>query len=138
MVGLTTIVLQTACAGSIDGETPYLGPLEFLGQAPDSPMVLLLRTAFDDPDGDLGSGVLEVMVNDQSSGIGALDLEPLFFENNLDLDDTSGVLDFVVEVALDSSSVPEGGALFKIGVRAVDAETHVSNTQEVTLEITLQ
>ena len=137
LLGGCVLFLQSACTGSLDGQTPSLGPLEFIGQAPDSPMVLLLRTAFDDPDGDLGGGVLEVLVNDQDSGLGALDLEPLFFENNLNLDDTSGVIDFVVEVSL-GSSIPEGGAVFKIGVRAVDAQLNVSNTQEVNLEISAQ
>ncbi len=47
----------------------------------------------------------------------------------------AGALDFVVEIAIDESSIPAEGAVFKIGARAVDSESHVSNTQERTLEI---
>jgi hypothetical protein len=131
-------VLDFGCAGqaiNLDGYTPSLGPLEYMGQAPDSPEVLLLHVEFSDPDGDLGNGVLEIFANDQSTDIGGLPLEPLFFENDLALDAVAGALDFVVEIAIDESSIPEEGAVFKIGARAVDSESHVSNTQERMLEI---
>ena len=136
VIGMLVSVL--GCAGqsvNLDGHTPSLGPLEYMGQAPDSPEVLLLHIEFSDPDGDLGNGVLEIFANDQSTDIGGLSLEPLFFENDLSLDAVAGELDFVVEIAIDESSIPEEGAVFKIGARAVDSESHVSNTQERTLEI---
>ncbi len=129
-------VLSLGLIGTIgcdDGVTPALSDFRFDGSAEDSALVLLLSVDFHDGDGDLSDGVLETFIDDRPTTAGALGLTALFLESGLALGVTDGTLEFVLELALDSSAVP--GGTFRIGARATDGLQHSSSTQEITLKI---
>ena len=67
-----------------DGVTPVLSDLAFEGQAVDSPLVLLLRVDFNDPDADLADGHLETFINKRATSAGQLPLLPLYLQSDLD------------------------------------------------------
>lgn len=119
--------------GCYDGVSPSLHDLRFDGQAPDSPVVLLFSVDFEDPNGDLGHGLLETFINGRASGLGALGLEPTFLWNELPLDATEGTLELVLELSL--AEPPSDGAEFELGVRALDSLGHVSAPATVRMRV---
>lgn len=115
------------------GPTPRLSSLHFDGQAPDSPLVLLLSIAFEDEDGDLGEGALETFINQKATSAGALQLLPIFLQSDVDPESTEGVLRFVLELSFNED--PKSGTSFSLGARAVDEAQHTSRTQEIKLSL---
>jgi len=128
--------LLLAGMGCSDGVTPALHNLVYKGQAPDSTVVLLLEVDFDDPDGDLGEGFLEVFIDGQSTSLGLLDLSPIFVRNAVDTDATSGTLAIPLELALEEDTLPPSGTTFSVGFRATDAADHTSAEVSTFLKLT--
>jgi hypothetical protein len=116
------------------GGDPDLKNLTFRGQAPDSPLVLLLSVDFTDSDGDLAGerGRLETFINQR--GAESLPFTSLFVDNGLDPGATAGTLDFVLEIAF-ADEVPASGTTFTLGARAVDGAGNASDIQEIKLKI---
>lgn len=125
-----TLALSLGCG---DGRTPRLTSLRFDGQAPDSPLVLLLSVSFEDDDGDLGAGGLETFINQKPTSAGALELLPIFLQSDVDPEATTGVLDFVLELSFNEE--PQDGSSFTLGARAVDGARNASSTQEIKLRL---
>lgn len=130
-LALSSILLAACDPG--DGKTPRVEELRFDGQAPDSELVLLFTVVFSDPDGDLGEGFLETFINGRPSGLGQLDLKPLFLFNELPLDATEGELAFSLELALNGE--PEPNTQFDLAMRAIDAAGNPSESESVRLEV---
>lgn len=130
LVACMALLLGAACG---DGMTPRITSLSFDGQAPDSDLMLLFTAAFEDDDGDLGDGFLETFVNGRPSGLGELDLRNWFLWSDLPLDATRGDVSFALELVL--SDVPEGGASFDFGARAVDGAGNASETATIRLAV---
>lgn len=128
---LVLVTLPLAACG--DPQTPRLLALQFDGQAPDSPLVLLLSVAFEDEDGDLGEGGLETFINQKATSAGALELLPIFLQSDVDPSATEGVLRFVLELSFREE--PQSGTSFTLGARAVDGAQHTSSTQEIKLRL---
>jgi hypothetical protein len=133
---LPLLLVSTFAAGCGDGVTPSLSNFRFVGQAEDSPLVLLLAVDFSDGDGDLGAGSLETFIDDRPTSAGALPLTALFLESDVPLDATSGTLRFVLELAF-ADDAAEDGASFALGCRATDAAQRSSSTQTVKLTLDL-
>ncbi len=125
----------TLC-GCGDEVTPNLRALRFMGQAPDSTAVLLFEIDFYDGDGDLDQGVLETFIGQRTSGLGALDLTPIFARSGLEGGESEGTLEVVVELALPRDEpLPEDGSSFELGFRAQDGAGRTSNLSQVALTI---
>jgi hypothetical protein len=124
--------LLTAACG--DGRTPVLRDLRFDGQAPDSPLVILLSVGFEDPDGDLGDGHLLTLINGTPTSAGQLPLLPIFISSGVDDRATSGRLDFVLELSF-ADRPPPAGSAFTLGARATDGDNNTSGTQEIRLRL---
>ena len=131
---LLPVLLTAALTGCGDPRTPQLSNLRLDGQAPDSPLVLLLSFDFADDDGDLAEGVLDTFINSEPTSAGPLTLLPIFISSDLDLDAASGHLDFVLELSF-ADPPPPSGSTFTMGARATDGANHTSTTQEVRLKL---
>ena len=136
-----------AC-GCSDGKTPSLSSLHYDGASPDSSLVLLLSTQFDDPDGDLATCtaaqadtdalcILDTFINGKPTSAGPLELLPLFVQAGLPSDAPSGTLHFVLELSFDGAPPPDGST-FTLGARVSDAAQNTSSTQELKLKLTEQ
>lgn len=130
LAALLGVLVASACS---DEHAPRLHDLSFAGQAPESDLVLIFTVGFEDPDGDLGRGVLETFVNERPSGLGPLSLEPIFLWSRVPLDATFGEIEFVLELSLDEA--PSDGTEFKLGVRVLDEQAHVSNVADIVLRV---
>ena len=128
------LLIACASAGCGDGETPSLKNFTFDGQAQDSPLVLLLRDDFEDPDGNLANGSLTTFINDRATSAGDLELFPIFVQSGVDPEATSGRLEFVLELSF-VDGPPEDGTSFELGARAVDEDGNASSTQELRLAL---
>lgn len=104
------------------------------GQAPDSPLVLLLSFDFADDDGDLVDGVLDTFINSEPTSAGPLPLLPMFVTSDEAPGATAGHLEFVLELSFADPPPPSGSA-FTLGARATDGANHTSSTQEVRLKL---
>ena len=120
--------------GCTDGETPQISDLRFDGQAVDSPLVILLSVAFNDPDGNLSDGTLQTFINGSPTSAGALPLMPIFLSSDLEPEATSGRLDFVLELSF-ADDPPPAGSSFTLGARALDGDDNPSSTQEIRLQL---
>lgn len=118
-------------SGCGDGVTPRLLSLAYHGQAADSPTVLLFDLEFEDEDRDLGGGILETFIDGRSSGLGLLDLEPIFHWSDLPLEANRGTLSFVLEIAAPGDDAPP--VEFDLGTRVQDEQGHTSSTLQVRL-----
>jgi hypothetical protein len=127
---LVCALLVSACG---DGRTPSLSSLSFDGQAPDSPLVLLLSVEFEDDDGDLADGGLDTFINQKATSAGALDLLPIFLQSEVAPEATSGRLEFVLELSFNEEQQP--GSSFTLGARAADGAGNTSTTQEIKLRL---
>jgi hypothetical protein len=136
LVGLPVVVAATLCGCG--------GPLELSnfrldGQAPDSPLVLLLSVDFRSEQRTLGTGVLETFIEGRPTSAGRLPMPPLFLQAGLALDAPEGTLPFVLELSL-GDNPPPSGSVFRLGVRATDAGSeesppNSSATQEIRVRI---
>jgi len=133
LAALVSAFVAAACG---DGVTPELRRFAFVGQAPDSPLVLLFELDFFDGDADLARGGIEPFIDDQATSLGTLALLPIFIENEVAEDATSGTLDITLELSLTEESLPPSGTTFTMSVRAIDEAQRVSNEPSVDLEIT--
>lgn len=133
---LVAAALATGLAGACemsDGISPEVRQVEFLGQAPDAPLVVITRLTFFDPDGDLGEGTLETFVNSRPSGLGILELTPYFLFAEVPLDANEGSFDFQLELNLDAGG-PDSSS-FDLGFRLIDADGNTSRTRSVRLRV---
>lgn len=121
------------CAGCPESGAPRILDFRYDGQAPDSPSVLLFSLDFEDLERDLGAGVMETFVDGRASGLGQVELAPIFRWNETPLDASAGSLEFVLELAIEN--VPESNRTFSVGVRLVDQLSNVSLPREVQLSI---
>lgn len=119
--------------GCLESEAPRIIDFRYDGQAPDSPSVLLFSLDFEDIGRDLGQGVMETFVDGRASGLGQIELAPIFRWNEIPLDAPAGSLEFVLELAIEN--VPDANRSFSVGVRLVDQLLHVSMPSEVRLSI---
>ena len=124
-------LLLSGCPNDI--VSPRINELTFVGQAPDAPSVLIFQVDFEDPDGDLGDGVLETFINSRPSGIGLLELNSIFLFSELPLDATRGSFDFVIEVSFDEDT--PAGASFEFGARLLDSSENNSSTTTINLKL---
>ncbi len=123
----------TGCA---DPEIPALSSFRFLGQAEDSPLVLLLSVDFADADADIGTGTLELFLDDSAQAARTLDMTPLFLSSGLDADTaTAGKLRFAVELGIDANDPPTQAQELALSAQAVDAAGQVSNRVTVHLRV---
>ncbi len=129
--GLVTAAAMIGCG---DGHTPRLVGLTLDGQAPDSPLVLLLSLDFVDDDGDLDEGVLDTFINGSPTSAGPMPLLPMFVGSDLEPGSTQGHLEFVLELSF-ADPPPPSGASFTLGARASDGGQHTSTTQELRLKL---
>lgn len=134
MKSLSGPCLLLALCACPDGQTPALSHLSFDGQAPDSPVVLLLSVAFEDDIGDLSDGVLDTFINQRATSAGSLDLLPIFLRSDIEPDATSGTLHFVLELSF-NDNVPDDGTTFTLGARATDSAGNASTMQEIKLRL---
>ena len=125
--------LAFAAGGCGDGVTPSLSNLRFDGQAPDSPLVLLLSFDFVDEDGDLAEGGLDTFINQRATSAGSLEMLPIFLQSGVEPGATSGRLEFVLELSFNEE--PRDGSSFSLGARAIDAARNTSTTQEIRLRL---
>ncbi|HEY1099282.1 MAG TPA: hypothetical protein VGF99_10145, partial [Myxococcota bacterium] len=95
-----TVLAAIVAGGCSDGFTPSLHNFTYDGLAPDSSTVLLLSVDFEDPDGNLGGGLMESFLDGRPTGAGDLELAPMFSQTGLPLDAKSGDLQFVLELNL--------------------------------------
>lgn len=128
------VLLAALLAGCGDGHTPQLSNLALDGQAPDSPLVLLLSLDFKDDDGDLADGVLDTFINGTPTSAGALPLLPIFIASDVEPGATRGHLEFVLELSF-ADPPPASGSSFTMGARATDGGNSTSTTQEVRLKL---
>lgn len=136
MRSAATLSLLTLCACG-DGRTPALANLSFDGQAPDSPLVLLLSVDFEDDIGDLSDGGLDTFINQRATSAGALELLPIFLQSDVEPDARSGTLDFVLELSF-RDGAPQDGTSFTLGARATDGAGNTSGTQEIKLRLDIE
>lgn len=133
---VAVLMFAISTAGCGDEVTPELRALRYLGQSPTSTAVLLFEIDFYDGDGDLDQGVLETFIGQRTSGLGALDLTPIFARSQLEAGTTEGTLQVVVELALPRGEpLPDDGSSFDLGFRAQDGAGRTSNLSQVTLVI---
>ena len=131
---LLPLLLCAPLAACGDPAAPRLTNLRLDGQAPDSPLVLLLSLDFSDDDGDLADGVLDTFINSEPTSAGPMPLLPIFLTSDLEAGETAGHLDFVLELSF-ADPPPPSGSNFTLGARATDAANHTSATQEVRLKL---
>jgi hypothetical protein len=129
-----TALAGVALAGCGEPGTPRLSNLHLDGQAPDSPLVLLLSLDFADDDADLSDGVLDTFINNEPTSAGPLPLLPIFVGSDVDTAATAGHLEFVLELSF-ADPAPPSGSTFTLGARATDAADRTSTTQEVRLQL---
>jgi hypothetical protein len=127
---LVSALLFAACG---DGVTPEITALNFKGQAPDAPLVVVTEVEFSDPDGDLADGFIETFVNNKPSGLGQLSLVPYFLFAEEPLNAGFGAFDFQLELNLGEDT--EDVAVFDLGFRLTDAAGHVSPTKSIRLRL---
>lgn len=127
----------SGCGLGLESGAPRLSDLSFDGQAADQPLVLLFSMAFEDAEGDLGSGELRPLVNGRESEGEVLTLAEIMLASELSLAATSGVLYFSLEIDMDLAPAtrPESGATFSVGVEATDGAGNHSNRPAVRLRI---
>jgi hypothetical protein len=118
-----------------DPSIPSLNDLRLEGQAPASPVVLLLIVDFADEDGDLANGTMERFIDGRPDATGASSLRPLFASSQLDPGAAEGSLEFVVELTFDFDNPPAEGTLFELGVRVQDEAGNTSNLETTRLRI---
>ena len=131
MRSIAALLLLCGCG---DGSTPALSNLSFEGQAPVSPLVLLLSVDFADDIGDLSDGGLDTFINQRATSAGALDLQRIFLQSDLQPDARSGTLDFVLELSF-RDGAPKDGTSFTLGARVTDGAGNTSSTQEIKLRL---
>lgn len=130
------LFLAASALGCGDEVTPELRALRFIGQSPTSTAVLLFEIDFYDGDGDLDQGILETFIGQRTSGLGALDLTPIFARSQLEPGAVEGTLQVVVELALPRDEpLPDDGSSFDLGFRAQDGAGRTSNLAQVNLVI---
>ncbi|MBI1946607.1 MAG: hypothetical protein HYS27_12990 [Deltaproteobacteria bacterium] len=127
-------LLAAALSGCGDGHTPRLSNLRLDGQAPDSPLVLLLSFDFVDEDGDLADGVLDTFLNSSPTSAGPLPLLPIFIGSDVEPGASQGHLEFVLELSF-ADPPPSSGSSFTMGTRATDGGDNTSTTQELRLKL---
>jgi hypothetical protein len=118
-------LMLLGCGG--DPTVPALSDLRLEGQAPASPVVLLLAVDFADEDGDLAGGTMERFIDGKPDAAGEGALRTIFAGSHLEPDATAGTLEFVVELTFDFDNPPAEGTLFELGVRVKDEAGHSSN-----------
>lgn len=133
MRSIFALPLIALCACG-EERSPALSNLSFDGQAPDSPLVLLLSVDFEDDVGDLSEGGLDTFINQRATSAGALELLPIFLASDVEPDARSGTLKFVLELSF-RDSAPEDGTSFTLGARATDGARNTSSTQEIKLRL---
>ena len=120
----------------MDGVTPHVSDLRMAGQAPDSTLVMLMEADFTDPDGDLGDGNLETYIDANPTSLGGLSLRPIFIRSGLPLEAAEGTLDFVLELSVTESLLPDSGTQFSLGVVLIDLAGNASERAEVQVALT--
>lgn len=130
---IATLGFLAACGGTAESWTegrPRIDALRFIQQAPGDPMGLSFLVRFTDTDGDVGSGTIKLILEDQeSSSLAAKDV----FDRQtppLSLTSTTGELEVTVRL----SKTPDVGQRLKIGMVLVDARGRESNDPNVVLE----
>lgn len=110
---------------------PRIDWLRYLQQEPAAPTDLQFALAFFDGDGDVGSGTLELFVQEQASS--SIASSELFAAQTPPVarDATGGVLEFVVGL---EPTIPVG-ARVRVGVELVDAEGRRSNRPSIELRV---
>ncbi|MBN2359281.1 MAG: hypothetical protein JXR83_07490 [Deltaproteobacteria bacterium] len=131
------LALVAACGPPPAAGAPWLTDLQYQGQAPKNPLVLLFGFKFEDSEGDIGGGLLRPLVNGRETGDEPLAMMDVMLASGVDLQATSGALRFELEVDmdLDPATRPKAGSTFDIGIEVVDAAGQVSNHPSVTLKI---
>lgn len=128
------LLVGAPLAGCGDPSTPQISSLRLDGQAPDSPLVLLLSFDFADDDADLADGVLDTFINSEPTSAGPMPLLPIFITSDVEPQATAGHLEFVLELSF-ADPPPPSGSTFTMGARVTDGANHTSTTQEVRLKL---
>lgn len=102
---------------------PRVARLRLLQQSPQDPLALEVQVAFEDSDGDLSGGLLDLLVNDRRAA--SLAMVDVFAQQlpPLALDATEGQIDVIVRLI----EAVEVGDRVKIGVVLEDAAGRRSN-----------
>ncbi len=102
---------------------PRVDRLRLLQQSPQDPLALEIQVTFEDSDGDLSGGLLDLMINEARSA--SLAMVDVFAQQSppLALDATGGQIDVIVRLLRDV----EVGDRVKIGVVLEDAAGRRSN-----------
>ncbi|MBI2378690.1 MAG: hypothetical protein HYV07_32145 [Deltaproteobacteria bacterium] len=108
---------------------PRIDGLEYLQQTPGDPFGLEFHFSFVDDDGDLGSGTIELFVDDATRG--ALSVADVFRAQSPSIPSTAVEGDVDIVVHLDSSI--ESGEEIEVGFELLDAGGRRSNRPTVTL-----
>jgi hypothetical protein len=135
LMGVSCIAFVLAACGA--QEAPVLSEFTFVGQAQESPSVLLFTVDFQDSDGDLGDGATQFLLNGEQTDLEPLSNQAVFLANELPLDARQGTLEFVVELAFDDESLAAEQEEFEFSVKMNDAAGYDSNAVHVTLLLSL-
>ena len=131
--GLLAVAAASACGADDparwDPERPRIDAVRYDGQSPRDALGLQFMLTFVDGDGDLGQGVLRLLLDGAEAG--AIQLEELFAAQTPPVAPTATEGDFEVLVRL--SATPEAGKEITVGFILEDEAGHQSNQPSVTL-----
>lgn len=106
-----------------DEGRPRVDRLQLLQQSPQDPLALEIQVSFEDSDGDLGAGKVELFVDEQRTA--ELSMSEVFAQQTprLALDAKEGQIELIVRL-VDEVAI---GDRLKIGVVLEDGRGHRSN-----------
>lgn len=131
--GLLVAAATSACGGDDpahwDPVRPRIDAVRYEGQSPRDALGLQFMLTFVDGDGDLGQGVLHLLLDGTEAG--SIPLEELFAAQTPPV--AAGATEGDFEVLVRLSATPEAGKQITVGFLLVDEAGHQSNQPSVTL-----
>lgn len=106
---------------------PRIVNIEYLGQSKVSSQVLLFELEFDDADGDVDDGFVDIYVGQNLSKKTQLALKPLMLQALIAPKATSGRFPLPIQVIFDNTSGGFSRTRFSIGLQLRDQLGHASN-----------
>lgn len=135
--GIALVVASVSCApkpeinlGDLlaDASTfPRILGLRYLGQSARSNEILVFEIDFDDEDGDLDKGFMDVFINGEKVNSSGMALMPIFLQNEINPKVREGTLHFVAEIFIATKNLDSQKIPFEIGLQLRDARDHKSN-----------
>lgn len=112
---------------------PRIVDVAYIGQSPVAKQVLIFQISFEDDDGDLKEGYVEINPNQNRISLTRLPLKPLLLQSEVHPGAKRGVFQVPVDVSFTGAGEGRARMRFEIALQLRDALGHKSNLAKVRL-----